>query len=159
MQSIKSFIFVAIVLGGTFLFSQAAQAESAHVAVTYNAPADHIDVGDEQLITWETKNFPEGAFVNINLIKKVSDTPKSYEMVRQIGQYLVNDGEESWKPAKSDQGENLFIEVTCAGSGRFKEGCSAAVPQSEFAVKTDLGNNLALVFVSFWDNLVGFFRN
>ncbi len=67
-------------------------------------------------VKWTSKGFPEGAKVNVNLIRKVSESPVSYELVRQIEKNAPNDGQAKWTPSKSETGDNLYIEVTCSDS-------------------------------------------
>ncbi len=74
-------------------------------------------------IKWQTGNYPASAGVNINLLRKVSDSPVSYELVRQLANNTANDGEESWTPAAGEQGDNLYIEVTCSNASAFPNGC------------------------------------
>lgn len=142
----KSSILVLIVLVSIFVVSigPAYAAEpSAKVIVTSQIGTSLIKVGEQRAVSWRTENFPNGAFVNVNLLKKVSDSPIKYELVRQITQYGVNDGVEIWKIDKGDMGDKLYIEVTCAGSTRFTNGCGGSMDNSQLAVKDSFTNNMA----------------
>src|SRR4051812_11935032 len=65
-------------------------------------------------ITWQTKNYPAGAGIDANLIRKVSSAPASYTFVRKILNNTANDGSEIWAPAANETGNDLFIEITCS---------------------------------------------
>lgn len=139
------------------LFGGIAHADVAKVNVVSEV-SSKLMVGDKDVVKWQTENFPEGAFVHINLIRKVSDNPVSYELVRQIASYAVNDGEEVWTVEKGDLGGNLQVEVVCAGSTRFKEGCVSGQTSNSFAVETSFGKNLASVISAFFDGFLNIFR-
>lgn len=147
-------------LGALTLVSGAsfASASSASITVTSNIDTSVLEVGEENVVRWQTENFPAGAFVHINLIKKVSDSPLQYELVRQIAAYSVNDGEESWIPEKSDIGEDISIEVTCAGATRFKDGCVSDINDNSFAIESSFGRNVASVISAFFDGFLNIFR-
>ncbi len=147
MQS-KS-IIAAVAITVSLLLSGAAYAATPASLATTASIDGVVKVGDQKLVTWEATNFPKGAFVNINLIRKTGDSPQTYELVRQVAQYTVNDGQEVWQVTKADLGDNLYLEVGCAGSTRFKDGCIASMGQTQFAVSTSFGNNLANAFSAF----------
>ncbi len=154
----KSKILVAA-LAGLMLVSGASFA-SAQTKISVTSETESVlKVGTENTVKWQTENFPEGAFVNINLLKKVSDNPAQFELVRQIASYTVNDGEETWVPQRGDAGENISIEVTCAGSTRFKDGCVSEQNNSSFAIESSFGNNLAGAISAFFDKFLGIFIN
>jgi hypothetical protein len=79
-------------------------------------------------IVWETSSYPKNAGVNINLIRKVSDNPASYTLVRQIAVNTPNDGVESWNPSQNETGNDLYIEVNCGSNYQFTNGCSSSLP-------------------------------
>jgi hypothetical protein len=74
-------------------------------------------------VKWQTSNYPLDAGVNINLLKKISDSPKSFVLVRPLAKDIVNDGEESWTPTFSENSSDIYIEVTCSNTYKFKTGC------------------------------------
>ena len=150
MSNNKFIILPVFVLLTLLTFGLSAQVSAAPAQISVTSSLEkNVKVGDTQVVTWESKNFPKGAFVNINLIKKVSDSPVRYDLVRQIAQYSPNDGQELWVVTKADLGANLYIEVTCAGSTRFKDGCVSNVGATAFAVETNFSNNLANALLSF----------
>ncbi len=86
-----------------------------------------------RIVKWQSQNYPAGATVSINLIKKVSDSPTSYEFVRTLAVNTQNDGIESWSPAAKESGDSFFIEVVCGDSSGFTTGCHASgAPVSAF---------------------------
>jgi peptidoglycan hydrolase-like protein with peptidoglycan-binding domain len=74
-------------------------------------------------IRWQTTNYPALAGVNINLLRKVSSSPKSFAFVRTLAKDTVNDGEESWVPQSSENTNDLYVEVTCSNTYKFPSGC------------------------------------
>ena len=72
---------------------------------------------------WQTNNYPTGAGVDINLIRKVNTSPAEFQFVRKVAQNTTNDGEETWGLLPNETGD-LYIEVTCSSSYQFKSGCS-----------------------------------
>jgi peptidoglycan hydrolase-like protein with peptidoglycan-binding domain len=64
-------------------------------------------------VTWQTSGYPAGLGVDINLIKKVSDSPISYTLVRQIATNVPNSGSYSWVPRSGENSADLYVEVTC----------------------------------------------
>lgn len=75
----------------------------------------------ERTIKWKTADYPSGAGVSINLLRKVSESPISYELVYIIAENTNNDGSESW--ILEENTGDLYVEVVC-GSYNFKDGCS-----------------------------------
>ncbi len=138
---------IALITGLSTLFALSASAQTI-VRAEASTP-DSIKVGKEQTVNWSSEHFPKGAFVHINLIEKVSDSPNTYELVRRLAEYSVNDGNETWVPERVDMGKELYIEVTCAGATRFPDGCSSALPTSKFAVESSFGSNLANIYTAF----------
>lgn len=145
----KSSIFALIVLVALGAPIGAIFAAPAQVAMTSQTSDASLKEGRTQTVSWATSNFPQNASVNINLIKKVSDSPRKYTLVRQIALNSANDGRESWKVANTDIGESLYVEVTCGTSGTFNEGCRASISQGKLAVvKSNTLDNLANTFLS-----------
>ena len=78
-------------------------------------------------VNWQTSNYPSGVGVNINLVRKVSDSPKTFELVRVLSADTTNDGQETWVPQKGEKTDDLYIQVTCSTTyGEFNAGCSLA---------------------------------
>ena len=77
-----------------------------------------------QVINWKTSNYPANVGVNINLIRKISDSPTEFTLVRTLATDTLNDGEESWIPQSGEDTDDLFIEVICSSTYQFNSGCS-----------------------------------
>ena len=87
-----------------------------------NAPSGTIDAGQTQTVTW-TSNGAAPSGVSVNLIKKVSDNPAQYVLVRTVAANKSNDGSATWVPAATDVGTGLSVEVGCAPTAN---ACTAA---------------------------------
>lgn len=74
-------------------------------------------------VKWKTTNYPTGAGVNINLLRKVSDSPLSFSLVRVISTSTADDGTETWIPQTGENTNDLFIEITCSSTFKFASGC------------------------------------
>ena len=123
----SSIITLALFSSG---FSIANASNEAKVNSVSSVSKSVIKTGSNQSITWTTENFPAEASININLIKKVSDSPVSYEL-----------------------GENLQIEIGCGNPEKFTGGCVSSVDNVTFAVEKSFGANLA----SLWDAIMSIF--
>lgn len=80
--------------------------------------------GEVKNINWQTSNYPVDAGVNINLVRKISDSPREFALVRTIETDTLNDGKESWVPQAGENLGDLYVEVTCSNDYQFKVGCS-----------------------------------
>lgn len=78
---------------------------------------------DIKTIRWQTQNYPQGAGVNINLLRKTSESPVAWEFVRTIAVDTANDNQESWLPLPGENTGDVYIEVTCSNTYKFKGGC------------------------------------
>lgn len=96
--------------------------QPATLTMTSTATANTASVGDLQHITWTSSNYAAPT-VAINIIRKVSDNPAQYELVRQVASSTANDGDAVWVPALSDMGPNTYIQVACVQSA---QACTAA---------------------------------
>lgn len=134
-------------------FSTVNASNEAKVNTVNSVSKSIIKTGSNQNITWTTENFPAGASININLIKKVSDSPVSYELVRQIATNTENDGSFKWSPKRDELGENLQIEIGCGNPEKFTGGCVSSVDNKTFAVEKSFSANLA----SLWDAIMSIF--
>lgn len=83
-------------------------------------------------VTWKTANYPKNVGVNINLLRKVSESPQAFVLIRNIANNTLNDGSETWIPENIEKGDDVYIEITCSNTYSFKNGC-------------ELSNNLAKV--------------
>lgn len=101
----------------------------AHIALL-STDITSAQVGQPQIIRWTTLNYPSNT-VSINLLKKTSDDPTSYQLIRVITQNAKNDGEGVWVPQKSDMGNDVYIEIGCSNDAG---SCDAAYSGSSIAV-------------------------
>jgi cytoskeletal protein RodZ len=103
----------------------------AKVSVTSAGPAQNVaNVAstEDKVITWSAEAYPKGVGVNINLLRKASDSPLSYSLVRQIALNSENDGQESWTPAANEKSGDMYVEVTCSTDYGFVKGCITGAP-------------------------------
>lgn len=91
--------------------------------INETSPASAVLAG-AKTINWQTANYPADAGVNINLIIKVSDSPREFALLRTLETNTPNDGQQSWIPQDGEKSDDLYVEVTCSSSYQFKEGCS-----------------------------------
>jgi len=87
------------------------------------SPASAVLAGAKN-INWQTANYPANAGVNINLIRKISDSPREFTLVRTLETDTANDGQETWIPQNGENTNNLYVEVTCSNNYQFQAGCS-----------------------------------
>jgi hypothetical protein len=127
-----SFLVVVIFLIGFLAYQYSQKQEiSSKLPATVStlsisgvtSPASAVLAGTKN-IHWKTDNYPSRAGVNINLIRKISDSPKEFSFVRSIKTDTPNDGEDFWVPQNGENADDLYIEVTCSNTYEFKAGCS-----------------------------------
>ena len=99
-------IIVAAIIGAVAIFD--IQTGEAAVKNT-------VEVGQTQRVLWTAKSINAGT-VSVNLIKKVSDNPAKYVLVRTISNAKTNNGRATWVPASTDVGTGLSLEVGCVPS-------------------------------------------
>ena len=87
---------------------------AASLALT-SAPTGSVDVGELQHIRWTSSNYASPT-VSLNIIRKVSDSPARYELVRQVASATANDGDAVWVPAPGDVGPDTYVEIGCVES-------------------------------------------
>ena len=102
----------------------------ALLSLTSHKGGETIEVGNKQALKWTASNY-SSSDVKVNIIKKVSSNPNRYELVRSVSDKTVNDGVATWIPAKSDVGNNIFVEIGCKDS---KTACHSAITSSSLAV-------------------------
>lgn len=85
-----------------------------------------------RIIRWQTSTYPGGVGVDINLLRKVSNSPTTFTLVRQIAKDTPNTGKKTWIPSAGETGNDLYIEVTCTNTYQFKQGCQAGKPFKVF---------------------------
>lgn len=102
----------------------------ALLSITSDQAGKNIEIGNAQKITWNSQNY-SASDVKVNIIKKVSSNPNKYELVRSVNGNISNDGSATWIPAKSDIGNNIFVEIGCKES---KNACRAGITSASLAV-------------------------
>ncbi|HEY0220917.1 MAG TPA: hypothetical protein VGC58_01710 [Candidatus Paceibacterota bacterium] len=85
----------------------------------------------EKTISWKTSNYPSNAGVNINLLKKVSDSPRQFTLVRVLAKDTANDGSEKWIPQSGETGSDMYVEVTCSTTYAFNSGCTLSTEPTQ----------------------------
>lgn len=74
-------------------------------------------------IRWTTAGYPAGVGVDINLLRKVSDSPKRFDLVRVIASDAPNSGSLVWVAGKGETGTDMYVEIACSRTYVFKNGC------------------------------------
>ncbi len=125
-------LLVVVVLGLVYwLYNGNKQEVSTDVEATVltqsvvnaSGPASAVLAG-AKTVNWQTNNYPSEVGVNINLLRKVSDSPNQFALVRTIVAETPNDGQETWIPGAGENTSDLYVEVTCSSAHQFKAGCS-----------------------------------
>lgn len=81
-------------------------------------------LSNSKVITWQTSGYPANIGVDINLLRKISDSPAiEYAFVRTIVKDAANDGQETWTPRSGESDGDLYVEVACSSTYQFKHGC------------------------------------
>ena len=80
-------------------------------------------LSNSKIVNWYSNNYPQSVGVNINLLRKTSDTPRSFTFIRTIAKDTSNDGQEIFFLGNGEMGDDIYIEVTCSGTYQFKNGC------------------------------------
>ena len=91
------------------------------------------DVGQLTSVLWTATNY-QPQTVSVSVIRKISDNPARYELVRTVAEATRNDGSATWVPAPKDLGQNTLIQVGCTLSA---QACTAGVSSSPLAVVND----------------------
>jgi hypothetical protein len=112
---------VAILLASTPLIMKPAAEQSVDVTASVEstdgisntaAVVQSVQVGQSQTVTWNSSSFPS-VNIRISLIRKVSDNPASYIVVRTVEAATANDGSHTWVRTAGDTGAGLFVEIGC----------------------------------------------
>ena len=122
-------IFVAVLLLATPV-AHAAQANVIPLVV----PSGVVQVGSPQVIRWQSSNFPLTGKVDINLMRQVSVSPRTFVLVRQIVTGIPNTGMATWTPMQSDVGTNMYVQIACSLGTVFKDGCVSIESNTQVAV-------------------------
>lgn len=133
---------VALIIAAIVVISTTMGSSSKSSSVSNSGPGSlslvsplsgTFDAGETQKVAWTSDNY-SASTVEVALIRKVSDNPIRYELVRVIAANKANDGSATWVPAPTDVGNGLSIEVGCTLS---PQACSAAAPSAGLAVIND----------------------
>ncbi|MEQ1561584.1 MAG: hypothetical protein ABL899_02590 [Nitrospira sp.] len=92
-------------------------------SLSKNSGLASVVLSNAKTITWQTDKYPSDAGVNVNLLRKVSDSPAQYDIIRTIAENTKNDGMETWKPSRGESGNDVYVEVTCSNTYQYKLGC------------------------------------
>lgn len=139
MKNITNKIATGATIGLMIAMSAVIPALAATSAsLTLKSPvAATFAVGQAQTVRWTSKNYSSPT-VTVNLIRKVSDNPSTYELVRTIAANTKNDGVATWVPLASDAGTALSLEIACAPSAK---ACTAGDSLSSGLAVIDNGGN------------------
>lgn len=132
-------------LAGAFF---ASAAESKVILISTHSDAT-VKTNSSQDIIWTSENFPKDGLININLIKKTSDSPAEYTLVRALHTNIANTGMASWTPSRTEVGSDLMIEIGCSSTTEYVNGCISGTDTETFAVKGGFSDNLASAFDGF----------
>lgn len=130
----KNYILGAFVGLLAITITQPVFAKTANVSVIYPLSGVSIEVGVPQTIKWTSSDYPDGAGVNINLMRQVSTNPNKFEFIKTIKKDTPNDGQEVWNPVNGDKGSNLIIQVSCSSSFVFPDGCLSSNGNAQLSV-------------------------
>ena len=115
----------------------------ASLSITSHKGGEKIEIGQTQKVTWNSQNY-QASGVKINIIKKVASNPNRYDLVRTVNGKIANNGSATWVPARTDIGDNVFVEVAC---GESANACHAGMTGSSLAVvDSSRFSNTASVF-------------
>lgn len=104
--------------------TSAALATISNVSVTQtNSLAGAAVLASSKTVTWQTNNFPTGSGVDINLIRKTSDSPKTYNLIRTVVKNSPNDGKEVWTLQNGEISNDVYLEVVCSTAYQLNSGC------------------------------------
>ncbi len=131
MKRVFAILGSLVVLTG-FLGIGSANA-AAKLKIT-SSPTGVVQVGVPVEILWQSQNFPKGAKVDINLTRQVSDSPRTFELVRQINRGILNTGKTTWTPTAADLGSKLQIQIGCSLDTTFVKGCTTEETNLQFKV-------------------------
>ncbi|MDE2038264.1 MAG: hypothetical protein KGI69_03535 [Patescibacteria group bacterium] len=128
---------VAVAIGATSLYQGSHPAARPSADASKPASLALLDAGNVaavgalQHIRWSSQNYAAPT-VSIDLIRKVSDQPAKYVLVRQIASSAANNGDFAWTPEASDAGPGTYIQIACAQSS---QACTASpLPPSPVSI-------------------------
>jgi hypothetical protein len=89
-----------------------------------------VQVGKVQVLKWQASKYPSTS-VSLHLLKKVSNNPVSYELVRSISEKAPNSGTYKWTPTEKALGSGIIVEIACVNSN---QACSAGYQPIEASI-------------------------
>ncbi len=112
-----SIALVAIVLAGASLVLKAPEHSdgSFDSAAAIAAAREASQVGMPQNITWSPADY-SSSNVSVTLIRKMSDSPARYDLVRTLSEDIPNSGSISWVPATGETGDDIYVQIGCVGA-------------------------------------------
>jgi hypothetical protein len=152
-------IIVVFFVRGGFFFPRSNQGLSSTASTTVPASlsligpsgstiADSaVTVGSPQYVTWTSTNYAAPS-VSVNIIRKVSDNPAQYELVRTVAKAMSNKGDALWIPLPSDAGENTFVQIDCALSSQACQASPLSVTAPLAVIDTGAYDNMASVYTA-----------
>lgn len=131
---IYTIVLLAIIFGGVFYFNSKRVSDISktedETTISIQSVSDQNNdltaaatLSNNKVVTWKTTGYPLDAGVNINLIRKTSDSPITYTLVRTIAQDTPNDGQEKWSLLEGEKSNDLYIEITCSNTYQYKQSC------------------------------------
>ncbi len=138
-KSIKTLIGVIVIAAVILVIAATTKTTPVSNQADLNSPATltlvspfggTAEVGKLQGIAWTSRNYGSDT-IAVNIIRKISDNPSRYELVRTVSIATLNDGSAVWVPALTDVGSDIYVEVACAVSG---QACTASASTASLAV-------------------------
>lgn len=88
-----------------------------------NGMAASVVLSSTKVITWQTVDYPANVGVNINLLRQTSNSPITYSLIRTLAKDTPNDGTESFVLKSGETGSDVYAEVACSSTYKFKQEC------------------------------------
>ena len=126
---------VVMVLAAPVAFAVRATVKSLSV------PSGAVSAGVPIILRWQSANFPANGKIDINVMRQISQTPRSFVLVRQIAQGIANTGSATWTPSSGDIGGDMYAQIGCSSLSTFPEGCAS---EDALLRLTAAGNNSSI---------------
>ena len=135
---------IGLAIAASSAMAQAATSSGAKLSLI--APVSgSFEMGQTQTVKWSSSNYA-GSTVSIRLIRKVSNNPARYEVVRTISESTANDGVATWIPSGAEAGlSGLSLEIGCAPSAKACQS-GTATGSSLAVIKSTRYSNTASAF-------------
>ena len=78
-----------------------------------SVPSGTVSAGVPIVVRWQATNFPANGRLDINVVRQVSQTPRSFVLVRRVAQGVANTGSITWTPSSGDVGSSMFLQIGC----------------------------------------------